>query len=185
MKKWMASRWFPGHLEKRSALRTKRLTRERHPERLYPPEVISVVGIGAMTSMTLPDEVLKTDVLGRVRVKKARRDVLLDEFERGGTSAQAFAKMVGIKYQTFASWVQKRRRARKQYPPVVQGVAVRAHDGGSVAAGGGASPSPPCRRRPRALIVHLPGGARVEVRDARQAVLAAELLKALAPARPC
>ena len=73
-----------------------------------------------MTSMTLPDEVLKTDVLGRVRVKKARRDVLLDEFERGGTSAQAFAKMVGIKYQTFASWVQKRRRARKQYPAAVK-----------------------------------------------------------------
>ena len=70
--------------------------------------------------MTLPDELLKTDVLGRVRVKKARRDVLLDEFERGGTSAQAFAKMVGIKYQTFASWVQKRRRARKQYPPVAK-----------------------------------------------------------------
>ena len=35
------------------------------------------------------------------------------------------------------------------------------------------------------LCVHLPGGARVEVRDARQAVLAAELLKALAAARPC
>ena len=70
--------------------------------------------------MTLPDELLKTDVLGRVRVKKARRDALLDEFERGGTSAQAFAKMVGIKYQTFASWVQKRRRARKQYPPVAK-----------------------------------------------------------------
>lgn len=49
------------------------------------------------TSMTLPDELLKTDVLGRVRVKKARRDVLLDEFERGGTSAQAFAKAVGVK----------------------------------------------------------------------------------------
>lgn len=73
-----------------------------------------------MTSMTLPDEVLKTDVLGRVRVKKARRNALLDEFERGGTSAQAFAKMVGVKYQTFASWVQKRRRARQQYPPVTK-----------------------------------------------------------------
>ena len=46
--------------------------------------------------MTLPDEVLETDVLGRVRVKKARREALLDEFERGGTSGQAFAKLVGI-----------------------------------------------------------------------------------------
>ena len=82
-------------------------------------------------------KLLKTDVLGRVRVKKARRDVLLDEFERGGTSAQAFAKRVGIKYQTFASWVQKRRRARKQYPAAVKALPSAPHDGGSVAAGGG------------------------------------------------
>ena len=70
--------------------------------------------------MTLPDEVLKTDVLGRVRMKKARRSALLDEFERGVTSVQAFAKLVGVKYQTFAWWVQKRRRTRRQYPPATK-----------------------------------------------------------------
>ena len=58
-----------------------------------------------MTSMTPPNEVLKTDALGRVWVNKARRDALLDEFELGGASAAVFAKMAGIKYQTFASWV--------------------------------------------------------------------------------
>jgi hypothetical protein len=43
------------------------------------------------------------------------------------------------------------------------------------AAGGGGSP----------LCLQLPGGTRVEVHDARQAFLAAELLRALAMARPC
>lgn len=134
--------------------------------------------------MTLPDEVLKTDVLGRVRVKKARRDVLLDEFERGGTSAQAFAKMVGVKYQTFASWVQKRRRARKQYPPVAKSLPSTPATSGAlrlvevVAAA-------TVTKGSESLLVHLPGGARVEVRDARQALLAAELLKALLPTRSC
>ena len=141
-----------------------------------------------MTSMHLPDEVLKTDVLGRVRVKKARRNALLDEFERGGTSAQAFAKMVGIKYQTFASWVQKRRRARKQYPAA----AVKALPSTPTTAGAlrlvEAVAEPAVTKvteGTESLIVHLPGGARVEVRDPRQAVLAAELLQALASARSC
>ena len=35
------------------------------------------------------------------------------------------------------------------------------------------------------LLVHLPDGARVEVRDAWQAVLAAEWLQALTTTRPC
>jgi len=38
-------------------------------------------------------------------------------------------------------------------------------------------------RKGEALSVHLPGGARLEIADARQATLAAELLRALA--KPC
>ena len=139
--------------------------------------------------MTLPDEVLKTGVLGRVRIKKARRDGLFDEFERGGTSAQAFAKLVGIKYQTFASWVQKRRRAHRQYPaaatvkalPATTTDALRLVE--AVVDCGGDQVADTTSGQ--GLCVHLPGGARVEVRDARQAVLAAELLQALVSTRPC
>ena len=58
-----------------------------------------------MTSTTLPDEVLKTDLLGRVRIKKAQHEALLDEFERGSASGRAFAKLIGINYQTFPSLV--------------------------------------------------------------------------------
>jgi hypothetical protein len=136
------------------------------------------------------DEVLQTDVLGRVRTKRSRREALLDEFERGGASAQAFAAMTGIKYQTFASWVQKRRRARKQYSAAAK---AKALPPAPPAASGGLrlveavleSDHPQPFANGESLCVHLPGGARVEVRDARQALLAAELLKALNVCRPC
>ena len=140
-----------------------------------------------MTSMPLPDEVLKTDVLGRVRVKKARRNALLDEFERGGTSAQAFAKAVGIKYQTFASWVQKRRRARQQYPAAVKALPSAPATAGALRLVEAVAEPAVTKgtEGTESLIVHLPGGARVEVRDARQAMLAAELLQALSTTRRC
>jgi hypothetical protein len=41
------------------------------------------------------EPLLKTDVLGRVRTPAARREQLLDEFERSGTSGQRFAELVG------------------------------------------------------------------------------------------
>ena len=62
---------------------------------------------------TLTDEViLKTDVLGRVKTPAARREGLLDEFERSGLSGRQFAELAGIKYQTFATWAQKRMPVR-------------------------------------------------------------------------
>jgi hypothetical protein len=73
-----------------------------------------------MTFMTTTKEdathdVIKTDVLGRVRVKPKTCEQILDEFERSGMSGRSFAKHHGIKEQTFASWIQKRRRARGDY----------------------------------------------------------------------
>lgn len=65
-----------------------------------------------MTDTTFEDGILKTDRLGRVKTPRERREALLDEQERSGMSAQAFAAHYGIKYQTFATWVQKRRRKR-------------------------------------------------------------------------
>ena len=57
--------------------------------------------------------ILKTGALGRVRTPAARRERLLDEFEGSGMSRAQFAEFVGIKYQTWATWVQHRRRRRK------------------------------------------------------------------------
>src|SRR5712671_379246 len=55
-------------------------------------------------------EIFKRDTRGRVRVPKARREMLLDEWERSGGSAAQFADYVGIKYSTLANWIQKRRK---------------------------------------------------------------------------
>ena len=59
---------------------------------------------------------LKTDVLGRVRMPSQRREAILDAFEESGMSGQSFARHIGVKYPTFASWVQKRRHERGEYP---------------------------------------------------------------------
>ena len=65
-----------------------------------------------MTSMIAKAEILKQDGRGRVRLPPARREALLDEFERSGTSGVKFARLAGIKDATFAGWVQKRRKER-------------------------------------------------------------------------
>jgi len=38
--------------------------------------------------------------------------MLLNEFDRRGMSGAAFAELIGIKYQTFATWRQRRERKR-------------------------------------------------------------------------
>ncbi len=63
------------------------------------------------TTKTKPGLILKTDVLGRVKTGARQRERVLDEFERSGLSGMKFAAVAGINYQTFASWVQKRRSA--------------------------------------------------------------------------
>lgn len=60
--------------------------------------------------------VLKTDVLGRVKIAKEHREALLDAFEQAGVSGKAFARLHGVNYQTFASWIQSRRKERGLYP---------------------------------------------------------------------
>ena len=119
--------------------------------------------------MNETEQFLKVDVAGRVWTPRARREALLDEFERGGTPAAEFARMVGIKYPTFASWVQQRRRTRAaggERPPVVAPVRwMEALVGASA---------------PPALSVQLPGGARMEIGDTGAVLLAAQLLWALA-----
>lgn len=123
----------------------------------------------------LEEGVLKTDLLGRVKTPVERREALLDEFEKSGMSGAKFAQFIGVKYQTWASWVQKRRRQR--------GAALKS-------APGGAGPvrfveavvekeAAKLQRGRAALWLHLPGGAHLEIGDRNQALLAGELLRAL------
>ena len=129
-----------------------------------------------MTPTTMPEDLLKSDVLGRVRTPGGRREALLDEFERSGLTGQKFAGFVGVKYQTFASWMQKRRRARGEYPKLK-------------APAGGAKESEPVqwlvavseegRAKSNGLRLELPGGAWLKIVDAEQAALAGRLLREL------
>jgi transposase-like protein len=143
-----------------------------------------------MTSSGLPPvtppehEILKTDKLGRVRTPPDRREAILDAFERSGMPGTRFAAQHGINYQTFASWVQKRRRDRGDYgeaahqgpkltgPPALALAEVFVGRSAPQRAG-----EPP---RSGSLRVELPGGAVLEVGDTRAAALAAELIRGLA-----
>lgn len=108
-----------------------------------------------------------------------RRESLLDEFERSGLSGAKFAELMGIKYPTFADWVQRRRRHRGTGSPGVvkptdsvrwlEAVMEQARSSGE-------SGSP-------LLSLQLPGGARVEMVNVAQVELVAALLRALA--KPC
>jgi transposase len=60
--------------------------------------------------MNPADRILKVDVVGRVWTPGEQREAVLDEFERSGLPASKFAAHIGVKYPTFASWVQKRRK---------------------------------------------------------------------------
>ncbi len=139
-----------------------------------------------MTNTTQAEEaVLKTDTLGRVKTPRERRESLLDEFERSGLSGVKFAALVGLKYPTFATWVQRRRRQRGSGPPTKAPVPTRNQLQWLEAVIESAHTTADKPLGP--LVVHLPGGARVEVADLRQVGLAAALMRALekSAAAPC
>ena len=56
--------------------------------------------------------VLRRDALGRTWTTPEKRESILDEFERSGLKGAQFARLAGINYGTFATWLQKRRHER-------------------------------------------------------------------------
>jgi hypothetical protein len=52
---------------------------------------------GAGSGASESEHLLKTDVLGRTRMSRAQREVILDAFESSGMTGQAFALQHGIK----------------------------------------------------------------------------------------
>lgn len=105
-------------------------------------------------------------------MSRERREAILDEFEKSGMAGAAFAKMIGVKYQTFASWTQKRRKAR-----------------GQAACGAGGTKAPVVKLveaivgaascEVAVLTIELPGGARVKVASAEQMELVCRFLATL------
>ena len=132
-------------------------------------------------------EVFKVDRGGRVHVPAARREALLDEWERSSTSLPEFARLVGVKYATLAGWRAKRQRQRQ-----------RALAGPSSARREPAAPTlqlfealveaaPSSAAVGAGLVLELPGGGRAVVSAAGQVAWAAELLRLLhqTGGRPC
>ena len=131
-----------------------------------------------MTDMQKSDvAILKTDTRGRVHTPVARREHLLDEFERSGLSGAKFAALVGIKYQTFAAWWLRRRKQNGAKVPVKPAEQMRWLEAVVEQA------QTPNAAKAASLILHLPGGARIELAEAKQAPLAAALLRSLE--QPC
>jgi hypothetical protein len=108
------------------------------------------------------------DSQGRLRTSKEQRRIILGEFERSGLSAVQFARQTGLKYSTLAGWLQRYRRSqtpgRTRSMRLLEAVVEQHAD-----------------KLP--LVLELPGGAKVEIKDVQQAALAGALLRTLA--KPC
>jgi len=132
---------------------------------ITPSSSDSVSTLASSSATKLP---VTLDTQGRVRTSREQRRVILAEFERSGMSAAEFARRMGLKYATFAFWVQRYRRtkrpSRKAPLRLLEAVLTTA------------TPA-------TALTVQLPGGARLELREAGQVPLAAALVHALE--KPC
>ena len=139
-----------------------------------------------MTATTTGERLLKIDTRGRVRTPAKRRKALLEEFAHSGLSARKFAAMVGVRYSTFARWVQQFRQDGGEVAPAPAGPPVRKPEvpvRWMEAIVKGAAMSAP---EPLGLCVHLPGGARMELAVPEQVKLTVQLLRALAEgARSC
>ena len=127
-----------------------------------------------MTFTTEQQNILAADKRGRVRVSEERREALLDEFERSGMSAMRFTERIGVKYPTFAQWVQRRRKVRQEE------AVITAKPGPVAFLEAVVEPSAEVRTAAHSLTVMLPGGAQVEVETVVQLRLVAELLGLLA-----
>ena len=131
------------------------------------------------TTTETPTQIIQADSRGRLRMPAERRESLLDEFERSGLSGAKFAALMGIKYPTFADWVQRRRQQRGTGSPGavkpadqvrwLEAVVEQARSCG----GSG----------PNVVVLQLLGGARVDLSQVAQLDLLVALLRALA--KPC
>lgn len=123
----------------------------------------------SLTPSTAEGVLVTTDSKGRLRISKEQRKSVLARFEQSGMSASKFAAVAGIKYSTFAAWVQRYRRTKPRAvsKPVrfIEAVIGPNHSKQPASKGG--------------LIVHLPGAVRLELLSVAEVPVAAALIEAL------
>lgn len=122
----------------------------------------------ASTKDELRTSIIKSDRSGRLRYTQEYRDEVLAAFEASGMSGAAFAEHCGLKYQTFAGWVARRKRENGQTRRTAgkQQFVLAEFDTTPSVSG--------------ELRVDLPGGASARLADAGQAELLAALIRSLA-----
>ena len=132
-----------------------------------------------MTSTTeLTD---RTDSRRQIRISRKKREALLAQFDQSGISGPKFAKQAGIKYTTFANWLQKRRRQRTKTIPTKKSVpGTRSKVRWLEVVVNGPQQKEQPKLATTTLIVHGPGGVRLELSEEKQVKLAAQLLRELA-----
>jgi predicted secreted Zn-dependent protease len=121
-------------------------------------------------------QLLKTDRLGRVLTPRDQREAILDAFETSALSGIKFAQVHGIKYQTFATWRQKRRRLHGDCK--IKRAATPERLELTLAEVKIQSPLPPAQEESRKdMRVELPCGVNVFIHDAGQVAMGAELIR--------
>ena len=114
-------------------------------------------------------ELVTTDSKGRLRVSREQRKAGLARFEQSGMSGAKFAAVAGIKYSTFAGWVQRYRRTKSKAAlrrlRLLEAVVNPSHA--------------PERTSEHVLVVHLPGQVRIELSSVAQVPLVTQLIRGL------
>jgi transposase len=134
------------------------------------------------------DQIVKVDRIGRIKTPRERREALLAEFDQSGMSGQQFARWAGIKYGTFITWVQKRRRkgapghAEDKPDPTGTKSEVRWVEAVMEQA---ATEQPNAASTAGVMVVHGPRGVRLELSEERHVLWAAKLLRHLDVPGPC
>lgn len=118
------------------------------------------------------DSLVKFDRRGRLRYAPEQKAALVEAYAASGLSGPKFAALHGVNYQTFAAWLQKRKRA--EAPAALP--APRDWALVEVAV-------PALRGTASCLTVLLPGGAELRVAGPDSVPLAAALIRELS--RPC
>ncbi len=120
---------------------------------------------------------IKTDALGRMHRTRHQREQILEEYERSGLSGAKFAALCGVKYQTFAAWLARRKSPKQAHPqrrrqlkgtPPIRWLEASVQPAATSASG---------------LLLQLPGGVRTQLVSSAQVPLAAVLVRALE--KPC
>jgi len=129
----------------------------------------STTSLVPATELTL----LKTDALGRTHHTREQRERILDEYEHSGLSGPKFAALCGVKYQTFATWLQRRKRKRGAYPKR------RPQRKVSTRVQWLEASVQPAAASSTGLLLQLPGGVRAQISREHHIALAAALVRAL------